>query len=525
MGEVHRAHDTRHDRPVALKLLLESLSKDHDFRERFHREAAITAKLRDPHVIPIHNYGEIDGRLYLDMRLVDGDNLATVLARDGALEPARAVLIVEQIASALDTAHEDGLIHRDVKPSNVLLVTPRLGRADFCYLVDFGIAHSASTSTRSKLTATGTMIGTFDYMAPERFLAQPADHRGDVYAVTCLLYECLTGHRPFPGDDLPPMMHAHLNLAPPRPSDRLPALPDALDDVITTGMAKKPEDRYPSAGELAIAARSAITPVPTAPAPAPITTTAPTAAPASPPAVTALPNAVASTNRVPEAAAAVLAVSQTDRAPKVDANNGPGFEASQATPVLTVETTSQSSYATTYVPDAQLEAPRRSNDRSKSRLVATSLLAAVLLGASFYTWTRSQHVAEQDNLAFVDKGASDEAISQVSKDLETIYSYDFSRLDQSESQARSVLTGPFTADFDRTFAPVRELAPQRKAVVSATVAASGLKSLTPTHSNLLVMMNQSGSSVDGPIPGSSSRLDVTAEKIGTQWKVSGVTPE
>jgi serine/threonine-protein kinase len=149
MGEVYRAHDTRHDRDVALKLLLESLSSNSEFRERFHREAAITAKLRDPHVIPIHGFGEIDGRLYLDMRLVDGDNLATTLAGNGALAPRRAIGIVEQLAGALDSAHEDGLIHRDVKPSNALLVASRSGRPDFRYLVDFGIAHSASTSTRA----------------------------------------------------------------------------------------------------------------------------------------------------------------------------------------------------------------------------------------------------------------------------------------------------------------------------------------------------------------------------------------
>jgi serine/threonine-protein kinase len=142
MGEVHQAFDTRRDRAVAVKLLLESLSADQDFRARFTREAAITAKLRDPHVIPIHDYGEIDGRLFLEMRLVDGADLGAVLARDGSLEPGRAVGIIEQVGSALDAAHEDGLIHRDVKPSNVLLTASRPGRADFCYLVDFGIARS-----------------------------------------------------------------------------------------------------------------------------------------------------------------------------------------------------------------------------------------------------------------------------------------------------------------------------------------------------------------------------------------------
>jgi serine/threonine-protein kinase len=316
-GEVHQAYDTRRDRDVALKLLLESFSADQDFRDRFQREAAITAKLRDPHVIPIHDFGEIDGRLFLDMRLVDGSDLATVLARDGALEPARAVLIVEQVAGVLDTAHEDGLIHRDVKPSNVLLVAPRPGRADFCYLVDFGIAHSASSSTRSKLTATGATIGTLDYMAPERFLAQPADHRGDVYALACLLFEILSGRRPFSGDDLPALLNAHLNLAPPRPSEH--GLPDGLDAVITTGMAKKPENRYPTAGELATAARSALTPPQTAPAPAPITTTTSTAPPASAPAVPARLEAVTSTSCRSEASASAPPMSLTAAAPTAEA--------------------------------------------------------------------------------------------------------------------------------------------------------------------------------------------------------------
>jgi serine/threonine protein kinase len=218
MGEVHRAHDTRHDRPVALKLLLESLSADHDFRERFHREAAITAKLRDPHVIPIHSYGEIDGRLYLDMRLVDGADLGTVLARDGALPAERAVRIIDQVARALDAAHQGGLIHRDVKPSNVLLT----GERDFCYLVDFGIAHSVSTATRSRLTAIGATLGTFAYMAPERFVTGPVDHTVDIYALACMLYESLTGQHPFPSDEPAILLNSHLNQPPPDPPSRCP---------------------------------------------------------------------------------------------------------------------------------------------------------------------------------------------------------------------------------------------------------------------------------------------------------------
>jgi serine/threonine protein kinase len=272
MGEVHRAFDTRRNREVALKLLLESLSKDKEFRQRFQREAAITARLNDPHVIPIHDFGEIDGRLFLDMRLVQGVDLASVLAREGGLSPGRAAAIITQIASALDAAHTAGLIHRDVKPSNVLITS----KDEFCYLVDFGIAHSASTSTRSKLTATGATIGTLDYMAPERFLAQPTDLRADVYALACMFYECLTGLRPFPGDELPALLHAHLHLAPPRPSQHSPTSPPGLDHVVATGMAKQPADRYPSAGHLATAARAVIDSTRT---PTPSVTVTPTTAP------------------------------------------------------------------------------------------------------------------------------------------------------------------------------------------------------------------------------------------------------
>jgi WD40 repeat protein len=260
MGEVHRAFDTGRGREVALKLLPESLSSDEDFRARFRREAQTTATLRDPHVIPIHDFGELDGRLYLDMRLVDGPDLATVLTRDRALPVDRAVTVVEQVAGALDAAHDDGLIHRDVKPSNILLSAVKPGRPDFCYLVDFGIARSVTSSTRSRLTITGATLGTLDYMAPERFLTGPIDHRVDVYALACVLHECLTGRRPFPSDELAVLVNSHLNLAPPRPSELRPGVPAGLDNVIARGMAKSPDDRFSSASDLATAARAALAP-------------------------------------------------------------------------------------------------------------------------------------------------------------------------------------------------------------------------------------------------------------------------
>ena len=195
MGEVHRAFDTSQKRAVALKLLPAQLSANVEFRTRFQREAEITATLREPHVIPIHRYGEIEGRLFLDMRLVDGEDLAAVLEREGHLGPARAVAIIEQIAAALDAAHGDGLIHRDVKPSNVLVTSTRRAGPDFVYLVDFGIARFAAGTG---MTGTGAIIGTLPYMAPERFLDGRIDHRSDVYSLACLLFEMLSGRRPFP---------------------------------------------------------------------------------------------------------------------------------------------------------------------------------------------------------------------------------------------------------------------------------------------------------------------------------------
>ena len=252
MGEVYRAYDTRRDREVALKLLPTALSDDPEYQRRFQRESYAVARLREPHVIPIHDYGEIDGRLFIDMRLVDGPNLGTLISRGGPLAPERSVSLISQIAEALDAAHADGVVHRDVKPSNVLVTAN-----DFVYVVDFGIAHAVG-HTRSKLTMTGATIGTLDYMAPERFESHPVDPRTDVYSLACVLFECLTAEKPFLGDDLPALMYAHLYTPPRRVSAVNPAVGSELDAVVAKGMAKNPADRYPSTGALAEAARAAI---------------------------------------------------------------------------------------------------------------------------------------------------------------------------------------------------------------------------------------------------------------------------
>jgi len=246
MGEVWRAYDTAtNNRMVAIKLLAPQLAEDDTFVQRFRREADAAARLNNPHIIPIHNYGEINGRLYVDMRLVEGRDLQELLA-DGPLPPARSVEIVGQIAKALQAAHRVGLVHRDVKPSNILV-----DRDDFAYLIDFGIA---SGDTATKLTKTGVLVGTLAYMAPERFTTGVIDAGADVYSLACVLHECLTGAQPYPGDSAEQQIAGHLTLDPPKPSRLNPSIPAAFDEVIARGMAKQPTARFSSASELARAA-------------------------------------------------------------------------------------------------------------------------------------------------------------------------------------------------------------------------------------------------------------------------------
>lgn len=259
MGEIYRAYDTDRRRVVALKRLPASLAADPTFRARFRAEAALAAKLHEPHVIPIHDFGEIDGQLYIDMRLVEGPDLAQRLRQRGPLPAGRVVEIVSQVAAALDAAHAAGLVHRDIKPGNVLLV-PATGdvTTDFVYVADFGIARAVDGSSSGSLTSTGATIGSMDYVAPERFGSGHGDRRADIYALGCVLYEALTAQRPFPVEGLPAVISAHLNTPPPAPTARRPGLPAGLDAVVARAMAKSPDDRYRSAGALAADARRAL---------------------------------------------------------------------------------------------------------------------------------------------------------------------------------------------------------------------------------------------------------------------------
>lgn len=252
MGEVYRALDMRLERPVALKLLSERLSDDEAFRDRMLRESRLAASLDHPNVVPIYEAGESDGRLFIAMRYVDGTDLKALLRREGALEPERAVMIAAQIADALDAAHARGLVHRDVKPSNVLL--DQQGGREHAYLADFGLTQSVADAAPSD----GHLMGTVDYVAPEQIRGDLVDGRADVYALGCLLFETLTGTVPFSGASDVAIVYAHLEQEPPLASQRRPGVPVAVDDVLARAMAKDPDERLSSCGALVDEARTAL---------------------------------------------------------------------------------------------------------------------------------------------------------------------------------------------------------------------------------------------------------------------------
>lgn len=247
MGEVYRAVDTRKNRVVAIKLLLRSLSGDQQFRTRFRREADIAARLNDPHVLPIHDYGEFDGTLYMEMPFIEGRDLASIVQR-GRLDPGEAVRITTEIASALDAAHAQGLLHRDVKPGNILLT-----ERGFAYLTDFGIATQAD---QTRLTGTGGAVGSMGYMAPERFEDGEPTRAVDEYALACVLFEMLTGVQPYASTSTGAVIKAHLFGEIPPPSAT--GVSPELDAVIRRGLAKDPAQRFGSAGALATAAQRAL---------------------------------------------------------------------------------------------------------------------------------------------------------------------------------------------------------------------------------------------------------------------------
>ncbi|WP_227998727.1 serine/threonine-protein kinase [Nocardia australiensis] len=280
MGEVWLARDSATGRTVALKVLSENLPGDGEYRRRFEREARIGSQLRNPHIVRIHGFGEHDGRLFIAMEYIAGIDLAEMLSRVGTLNPDAAVDFIGQVASGLEAAHRAGLIHRDVKPSNILV-----GSGGHAYLIDFGIAKGLG---QTAVTATGMAIGSWPYMAPERFNGT-VDARSDIYSLACVLYECLTGRRPYGDTDPPRQMHDHLMATPPSAASVNPAVPAELDAVIAGGMAKDQAQRYRSAEEFAAAARVAVG-SPQPPRPSAVGPWATAAAPGALPATVREPN-------------------------------------------------------------------------------------------------------------------------------------------------------------------------------------------------------------------------------------------
>lgn len=254
MGAVYRVSEEGLGRKVALKVIAPELAQDERFRERFLRESRIAASLDHPHVIPIYQAGDEDGLLFLAMRYVEGTDLARLVAEGGALEPRRTLDLLSQVAEALDAAHEKGLVHRDVKPSNVL-IAESAGR-EHCYLGDFGL--TKRSGSLSGVTAAGEIVGTLEYVAPEQITGDPLDERSDVYSLGCVLYECLTGQAPFPRATDVALLWAHVHEEPTPPSQARPELPKELDTVLARALAKEPGRRYRSAGELVAATTSAL---------------------------------------------------------------------------------------------------------------------------------------------------------------------------------------------------------------------------------------------------------------------------
>lgn len=251
MSVTYKATDVRLGRKVALKIIGDHLGADAEFRERFVDEARNTSAIDHANVVPLYDFGELEGMLYIAMRMVDGGDLAGLIA-DGPIAPARALNLLDQVADALDTLHNRGLVHLDVKPANVLVTSKETTR-EHVYLADFGLTRRGATGHR---TRGGDFLGSPTYAAPEHLRGEPLDGRTDQYALTCVLFACLTGNPPFKGD-VQTVIKGHLGGEPPSIS-RVVALPNAIDEVVRKGMSKSPKDRYPSCVEMVAAARRAM---------------------------------------------------------------------------------------------------------------------------------------------------------------------------------------------------------------------------------------------------------------------------
>jgi serine/threonine protein kinase len=258
MAVVYRARDLRLERTVALKLLAPELARNDTFRRRFTHESRAAAAIDHPHIVPVFEAGETDGVLYIAMRYVEGSDLRHLLDGRGPLAPPVALRIAAQIASALDAAHEHGLVHRDVKPGNILVARGTdSDHPEHAYLTDFGLTKKSLSLTG--FTSVGQFVGTLDYVAPEQISGRPVDGRCDVYGFACVVYECLAGRPPFRRDDDMALLWAHQYDQPPALTESRPDLTPQVDPVFTEALAKSPDDRHDSCLEFVAALRTAVT--------------------------------------------------------------------------------------------------------------------------------------------------------------------------------------------------------------------------------------------------------------------------
>ncbi len=324
MAAVYLAHDQRLDRMVALKLL----AGDEALRIRFVREARAVAKVDHPHIIPVYEAGQSNGVQFIAMRFVAGGTLQGVIRVNGALPPRRAAAFISQVASALDAAHAAGLVHRDVKPGNIL-VDARRGGPEHTYLTDFGIVramHSAGT-----LTNAGQFIGTPDYAAPEQINGHPVDGRADQYALACVAYELLSGSVPFLREAPMAVLYAHLSTQPSQVTLVRPDLPLAVNDVLNIALAKVPDDRFPTCGDFADALRDALGLDPYDPSRSarPATAAVPARVPITPTMPLAPPGAPAEARHVPGASPDQAPGARPDQGPGASPDQGPGARPDQ----------------------------------------------------------------------------------------------------------------------------------------------------------------------------------------------------
>ena len=336
MGVVFRATQLALARPVALKVIAPEWVADEGYRERFQREAQLTASIDHPNVIPVYEAGELDGRLYLMMRWVEGTDLRALLSDSGCLSPKRAIRLLRPVASALAVAHRRGLVHRDIKPANVLIPHEEDEHEDHVYLTDFGIARLTDGES---ITRTGLFVGTVDYMAPERLQGGKGDAASDIYSFGCMLFEVLTGHVPFERPSNVAKIFAHVSDPIPSAAEAVAEVPVELDAIITKAMAKRPQDRYGSAGELVVALENALQKLGTAERSAPLTAAPPDAT--RPPAPTTAADRIAAAVTEPtepavtKPAATKPQPSRTAAAPTAPSPppiGGPGHRPTKRTP-------------------------------------------------------------------------------------------------------------------------------------------------------------------------------------------------